>query len=53
MDFVRSELNLSNPLTKPLNRKLVEQTLRGSDGAFAYCRFQRLSVTQPVRMGIP
>ena len=29
MDFVRSELNLADPLTKPLNRKLVEQKLRG------------------------
>ena len=30
MDFVNSELNLADPLTKPLNRKPVEQTLRGS-----------------------
>ena len=30
MDFVNSELNLADHLTKPLNRKLVEQTLRGS-----------------------
>ena len=29
LDFVRSELNLTDPLTKPLNRKLVEQTWRG------------------------
>ena len=29
LNFVRSELNLANPLTKPLNRKIVEQTLRG------------------------
>ena len=29
LDFVRLELNLANPLTKPLNRKLVEQTSRG------------------------
>ena len=29
LDFVRSKLNLANPLTKPLNRKLVEQTSRG------------------------
>ena len=29
LDFVRSELNLADPLTKPLNRKLVEQTSRG------------------------
>ena len=28
LDFVRSELNLADPLTKPLNRKLVEQTSR-------------------------
>ena len=26
LDFVRLELNLADPLTKPLNRKLVEQT---------------------------
>ena len=29
LDFVRSELNLADPLTKPLNRKLAEQTSRG------------------------
>ena len=29
LDFVRSELNLVDSLTKPLNRKLVEQTSRG------------------------
>ena len=29
LDFVRSELNLADPLTKPLSRKLVEQTSRG------------------------
>ena len=29
LDFFRSELNLIDPLTKPLNRKLVEQTSRG------------------------
>ena len=29
LDFVRLELNLADPLTKPLNRKLVEQTLKG------------------------
>ena len=29
LDFVRSELNLANHLTEPLNRKLVEQTSRG------------------------
>ena len=29
LDFVRLELNLTYPLTKPLNRKLVEQTSRG------------------------
>ena len=29
LDFVRLELNLVDPLTKPLNRKLVEQTSRG------------------------
>ena len=29
LNFVRSELNLANLLTKPLNRKLVEQTSRG------------------------
>ena len=29
LHFVRSELNLADPLTKPLNRKLVEQTSRG------------------------
>ena len=29
LDFVRLELNFVYPLTKPLNRKLVEQTSRG------------------------
>ena len=29
LDFVRSELNLADPFTKPLNRKPVEQTWRG------------------------
>ena len=29
LNFVRSELNLVDPLTKPLNRKLVERTSRG------------------------
>jgi hypothetical protein len=29
MDFVRSERNLANPLTKPLARRLVSETLRG------------------------
>ena len=29
LDFLRSELNLIDPLTKPLNRKLVKQTSRG------------------------
>ncbi|RVW42781.1 Retrovirus-related Pol polyprotein from transposon TNT 1-94 [Vitis vinifera] len=29
LEFVRSKLNLSNPLTKPLNKKLVEETSRG------------------------
>ena len=29
LDFVRSKLNLTDPLTKPPNRKLVEQTSRG------------------------
>ena len=29
MEFVRLELNLANPLTKPLNKKLVEETSRG------------------------
>ena len=28
LDFVRSRLNLVDPLTKPLNRKLMEQTSR-------------------------
>ena len=28
LEFVRSELNLANPLTKPLNKKLVEETSR-------------------------
>ena len=26
LEFMRSELNLVNPLTKPLNKKLVEET---------------------------
>lgn len=29
LDFVRLELNLADPLAKPLNRRLVEQTLKG------------------------
>jgi hypothetical protein len=29
LDFVRSERNMANPLTKPLARKLVSETLRG------------------------
>ena len=29
LDFVRSKLNLADPLTKPLNIKLVEKTSRG------------------------
>ena len=29
LDFVRSETNLADPLTKPLNRRLVETTSRG------------------------
>ncbi|RVW42655.1 hypothetical protein CK203_098274 [Vitis vinifera] len=28
LEFVRLELNLANPLTKPLNKKLVEETSR-------------------------
>ena len=28
-DYVRSELNISDPFTKPLGRKLVENTLKG------------------------
>ena len=29
LEFVRSNLNLVDPLTKPLNKKLVVETLRG------------------------
>ncbi|KAJ0018774.1 hypothetical protein Pint_09759 [Pistacia integerrima] len=29
LDFVKSELNLADPLTKPLSRRLVEYTLKG------------------------
>ena len=29
IEFVRSWLNLVDPLTKPLNKKLVEETSRG------------------------
>ena len=29
LEFVRSKLNLLDPLTKPLNKKLMEETLRG------------------------
>ena len=29
LGFVRSELNLTNPLTEPRNKKLVEETSRG------------------------
>ena len=39
LEFVRSELNLVDPLTKPLNKKLVEETSRGV-GAYAYYRSQ-------------
>ena len=28
LEFVKSELNLVNPFTKPLNKKLVEETSR-------------------------
>ena len=41
LDFVRSELNLDDPPTKPLNRKLVERTNIKGDKAFAYYRSQR------------
>jgi hypothetical protein len=29
LHYVRSEINLADPLTKPLNRKIVENTSRG------------------------
>jgi len=29
LDYVRSELNISDPFTKPLGRKVVENTSRG------------------------
>ena len=29
LEFVRSKLNLADHLTKPLNKKLVEETSRG------------------------
>jgi len=29
LDYVRSKLNISDPFTKPLGRKLVENTSRG------------------------
>ena len=29
LDYVRSELNISDPFTKPLRKKLVENTSRG------------------------
>ena len=29
LEFVRSKLNLADPLTKPLNKKIVEETSRG------------------------
>ena len=29
IDYVKSELNLADPLTKPLNRRLVVNTSRG------------------------
>jgi len=29
LDYVRSELNISDPLTKPPGRKIVENTSRG------------------------
>ena len=31
LDYVRSELNISDPFTKPLGRKLVKNTSRGWD----------------------
>ncbi|KAL6347852.1 hypothetical protein AAG906_037581 [Vitis piasezkii] len=51
LEFVRPELNLANPLTKPLNKKLVEETLR----RWGLCLLQksRVVVTQPIRMEIP
>ena len=51
LEFVRPELNLANPLTKPLNKKLVEETLR----RWNLCLLQksRVVVTQPIRMEIP
>ena len=29
LDFVRSERNLADPLTKPLARRLISETLKG------------------------
>ena len=51
LDFIRSSLNLVDPLTKPLNRKLVEQTSRG--WGFFLLQKSKGMVTQPTRMEIP
>ena len=29
IDYVKSEVNLADPLTKPLSKKLIEETSRG------------------------
>ena len=50
LDFVRSELNLVDPLTKPLNRKLVEQTSRG--WGFYLLQKSKVMITQPTIMEI-
>ena len=51
MEFVRSELNLSDSLTKPVNRKIVEQTSRGM--VFCLLQKSKVIVIPPTRMEIP
>ena len=47
LDYVRSELNIGDPFTKPLGRKLVENTSRGM-GTHVYNKESKLIVTQPM-----
>ena len=56
LDYVRSELNISDPLTKPLERKLVENTSREKtsgeyiegNGTHVYNKESKMIVTQPM-----
>ena len=46
LDYVRPELNISDPFTKPLGRKLVENTSRGM-GLMSMTE-SKMIVTQPM-----